>query len=351
MNNCLLIELLQVTLGVRDRLSRVPSFQDWEVLFEEARRHAIIGVLMDGIGRLPTEQLPPKKPILLRWIGMMYLIEKDYHVHLGYAKELTSRFSQSGFECSILKGLSAAMRYPIPSRRQCGDIDLWVNGRRNDIMAYLKSEFNISSIVWHHIVVNAYNDVRIEVHIHPSWLNNPFYNVKLQRWFDNSLLQILRQPVNKLGFQTTPVVFDAVYQIVHVFHHLLEEGIVLRQIVDYYYVLKNLNDEEREDAFLFLMKIGLKKFTAAMMYIQHEVCGASSSLLICEPDPKEGSFLLDEILTSGDLGHQRIGGNLLRSRLKRYLLMMKHYPNEVIWMVPWKIWHKGWRFVKRKYLY
>ena len=55
----LFIELLQVTVGTRDSLSRVPSGIEWQNLYEVGQRH-VESIILYGIERLPENQRPPK---------------------------------------------------------------------------------------------------------------------------------------------------------------------------------------------------------------------------------------------------------------------------------------------------
>lgn len=88
------------------------------------------------------------------------------------------------------------------------------------------------------------------------------------------------------------------------FHHLIKEGLGLRHIVDYYYILNTL------------------------------------------PDVKEGRPLLNEIMRGGSFGHYRIV-NRKRNSAVRMFALLPHFPKEVLWVVPWKLWHKCWRLFNR----
>lgn len=65
----LFFELLQIALGNRIRLSRVPTPEDWIGVYDESERQAVTGILLHGIERLPAEQRP-SQDILLQWIGV-----------------------------------------------------------------------------------------------------------------------------------------------------------------------------------------------------------------------------------------------------------------------------------------
>lgn len=341
----LLFELLQVAVGTRDSLTFRPSVDEWASVLNEAERQAIVSFLTYGLERLPKNQLPPKV-MLLQWIGECHINESTSALHIRCVKELTKKFQDAGFKVCVLKGLSAAYRYPNPSYRQLGDIDLWVNGCRSDVMDWLRKQCNIGQEVWHHVGVKIYDDVPVEVHFHPIWLYNPVHNSRLQRWFSEQERVIFAKPVNVHGFVETNAVFDAVYQLTHCFHHLMEEGLGLRHIVDYYYVLKCLDDEERGLASGVLQSLGMMKFCAAVMWIIKYVMCIPDNELLCEPNEIEGRFVLKEIMAGGNFGHSRQDG-LNRNSSARWRMMVTHYPNEVMWMIPWKLWHKYWRFVNK----
>ena len=353
----LFIELLQVALGTREKLSQVPSEAEWNALYEEAGRQAIVGVLFGGLEKLPAEQLPPM-PVKMQWIGMVQVIEATYKLHCERAVELTRRFRAVGFHSCILKGIGLAQYYPDPTRRQCGDIDFLVIGCRKDVMQYLRNQYKVGLVVWHHIEAEIFDDVATEIHVHPSWLYGPLRNRSLQRFFENELLgsdkgsKHSRVLINdtEFGFSVPSVSFNVVYSLVHTFHHLIEEGIGLRHIVDYFYVLRNLapssfpKGKERCNTQIvsFIESIGLGKFLGAIMWVMEEVCGMARGELLCEPNEKEGKFLMEEIMKGGNFGQYRTD-KLVHNSAARIWALLPHYPNEVLWVVPWKIWHQFWK--------
>lgn len=335
----LFFELLQLSLGTRDHLSRMLNAQEWRLLLKETETQGVTGILADGLEKLVAEQRPPRD-ILLQWIGFTQITESTYALHCKRASKLSKEFAEAGYETCVLKGLSSAIRYPNPSRRHCGDIDIWVilnNGQsREELTQWLKDKCEISGIVWHHIVTKYFDDVAVEVHIHPIWLYNPLNNFRLQRWFYDMSKSSYKSEV-RLDFTCTSAEFDVVYQLVHCFHHLLEEGISLRQVLDYYYVLSQLKDR---NAVSTIKKLGLNRFAGAMMWVLQEVCGMKSEQLICSPNEKEGKFLLNEMFGADSLHCSK---NDKRNNIKRWLKLLRHYPSEVLWMTPWKVWHNCWR--------
>lgn len=340
----LFIELVQVSLGTRNHLSRIPDGSEWGLLFVEAQRQAILGIITEGLERLPQEQFPPKG-LLLRWIGLSQINENIYKLHAERAVALTELFNKSGIKSCVLKGIGLAQFYPTPSRRQCGDIDLWVDGKCKDVLKNLRCEYAVDHIYWHHLDAKIFNDVETEIHYHPCWMYNPFYNNRLQRWFEYE--KDAQMVIDKgLGFAYPTVCFNAIYALVHLYHHLIEEGIGIRHIIDYYYILQALPKRDKSVVKENLNRIGLSRLAMAVMWTLEGVCGMSEEKLICDPDEKEGRFLLDEITRGGNFGHYRKDGRK-RNSATRIFALLPHYPSEVLWVLPWKIWHNGWRVLHR----
>ena len=367
-------------MGTRDGLSRVPSAVEWGAMYDEAERQAIASLLLSGIERLPQEQLPPLD-VKLQWIGDLQMDEATYKLHVQRATELTRRFRSVGFKSCVLKGVGMAQYYPEPSRRLCGDIDLWVGPNvvksekgkvksgafRKSLMAWLRTQCEIGYVTWHHVEAKFFDDVEVEVHFFPIWLYNPIRNWRLQRWFKE--LESAQMVERETGFGYPSVEFNAIYSLVHTFHHLMDEGVGLRHVVDYYYVLRQFfakqsgkaerkvkSEELKVDTLRVIKSIGLMRFTAAMMYVLKEACGMPSEKLLCEPDVEAGRFLLEEIMMAGNFGqfdertvrpeNETFWHRNLR-KFRRQLRFVKYYPGEVFGAPIWKTLHKAWRMVNR----
>lgn len=337
----LFIELLQLSLGTRESLSRAPSIDEWEALYKESHRQAILGIMAGGLPRIPNSFIAPEE-LLVQWLGRKQKTERKYALHCKRAKELTSLFRSFGVRSCVLKGVAVASFYPVPSSRQLGDIDLWVDGNRKDITSRILNEYQVGDIRWHHTDVQIFDDVPTEIHFHATWLFNPWHNRKLQHYLEDAGWRIMSTVSESIGFAIPDASFNAIYSLVHSFHHLLESGIGLRHVVDYFYIVRALRPEDREEIIRMIDTIGLSKFLGAMMWVLQEVCGMSSSELLCAPNEREGQFLLDEVLRGGNFGHHR-HDNRSRNSFARMFALLPHYPSELVWMVPWKVWHWSWR--------
>jgi hypothetical protein len=66
----LLFELIQVALGLRDRLSRTPSEEEWQRLFQMAEEQAVTSFVFPALEILNKCGQKPPVELLLEWIGL-----------------------------------------------------------------------------------------------------------------------------------------------------------------------------------------------------------------------------------------------------------------------------------------
>lgn len=139
--------------------------------------------------------------------------------------------------------------------------------------------------------------------------------------------------------------FNLIFMLHHVYRHLFAEGIGLRQIIDYYYLLMQERTNPT-DIGKTLKELGLLKFARAFMWIMKEVCALPEERMLVSPDAVEGQFVLGEILQSGNFGHTdvRFGINAntrwgrMQRKVRRNFHLMSRYPSEALWHLPFFVW-------------
>ena len=240
---------LNYCLGKKVDMSMVVAKIDWRQLYNFASRQALLGFCFDGIERLTKEfseelkQNPMERDLLMTWMGAAQQIHRQNMKVNAVAGKLYSKFREDGLRCCILKGQGNALMYPNPYSRTPGDIDVWVNASREDISEYAKTHFEIGDDIRFHHLETSFDGVPVELHFFPGIMNNPIYNARLQKWFKrNADLQCsnvvsLPDGIGEIAIPTTA--FNVIYQLTHLYHHFFDEGIGMRQIIDYYYVVNN----------------------------------------------------------------------------------------------------------------
>ena len=199
-----------------------------------------MGVLFDGIKKLPAEHVGMEKELLLQWMAESQMLEKA-NVRLNdTAIQVSEWFRKKGFRTCILKGQGNALMYPNPYSRTPGDIDIWVEGGDKRVISFVRSISPHEKACYHHIEFPSYKGMEVEVHYRPSFLLCFWHNRKLQKYYERVKEEQFSHQVmlGEQGEIAIPTVeFNLIFQLTHIFSHLMNEGIGLRQLLDYYYVL------------------------------------------------------------------------------------------------------------------
>ena len=383
---------------------------DWKELYAIAKKQCLVGVLFDGIKKLPAEHVGMKKELLLQWMAESQMLEKA-NVRLNDAAiQVSEWFRKKGFRTCILKGQGNALMYSNPYSRTPGDIDIWVEGGDKRVISFVRSISPHEKACYHHIEFPSYKGVEIEVHYRPSFLLCFWHNRKLQKYYERVKEEQFshRVMLGEQGEIAIPTVeFNLIFQLTHIYAHLMNEGIGLRQLLDYYFVLCDFykvyqnfsnpsvslskgsstfspspsSSESGDVTALWcseplrykvggpskvtpdcagwdrlgvvqeeLKELGLWKFAGAIMYIMQEVFGMSASRLIIPPNEKYGKFVLNEVLEAGNFGkhdaRNRFGKSKLGHNLQRVyrdIRLVKYFSAEAMSEPFFRVWHFFWR--------
>ena len=238
---------LRYSLGYKGNISRVIAGMDWQELYSFASKQAILGLCFDGIVRLGKkypEELrlnPIERKLLMAWMSKAQQIHRQNMKVNVVAGKLFSMLREDGLRCCILKGQGNALMYPNAYSRNPGDIDVWVNASREQITEYAKKHFKLGDDIRYHHIETSVDGVPVELHFFPCTMNNPIYNARLQKWFKwNADLQcsnVVSLPDGTGEIAIPTAAFNVVYQLTHLYHHFFDEGIGMRQIIDYFLVV------------------------------------------------------------------------------------------------------------------
>ena len=108
----LFYELIQVAIGRRVSLSRVPSAKDWSRLYALAEKQAVAGVCFCGVQRLPEEQracLPDS--LKMHWLALSAQTQARNDLMNRKCVEVQRMIVEKGYRSCIIKGQSNHMSY------------------------------------------------------------------------------------------------------------------------------------------------------------------------------------------------------------------------------------------------
>lgn len=366
-------EFLRFCIGSAKEIPGSLKEVDWKKIYAIAKKQALLGVLFHGIRRLPKE-LAPEQKLLMQWMVMAEMIRKQNIRQFQDSAKVCMNFENKGFANCILKGQGYALLYPDPYMRTPGDIDIYLAGGRKRVMQYINKVCPNQVMRYHHVDFPVMKTA-IEVHFTPSYMFFPIHNSRMQKWFKEVMGEQCNHRVSLPDgygeIHVPQVSFNVIYILSHLHRHIFTEGIGLRQLLDYYFVLlkwhtdlTNLTDSNKSlpqmtqintdlDTLRHELKyLGLWKFAQAVMFVMKEVFGLSEDRMIAPMDEREGRFLLDEIMRGGNFGQydDRMGSKVGESKIHRYFRMnlrnlrfVKHYPTEALSEPLFRTWFTLWK--------
>ena len=381
---------LKYCLGYKGDMSRVMAGMDWQELYSFASKQALLGLCFEGIERLGEEypeelkRNPIGRELLMTWMGKAQQIRRQNMKVNSVAGKLFSMLREDGMRCCVLKGQGNALMYSNPYSRTPGDIDVWIDASRERIMEYAQKKFELGDDIRLQHLETSLDSVPVELHFFPCSMNNPIYHARLQKWFrrnaDLQCSHIVGLPDEAGDIAIPTTAFNVIYQLTHLYHHFFDEGIGMRQIIDYFLVVNDFSKNEivssKITPSLFTLKegstfspspsssgsgdvtalrcseplrykdggpskvspgcagwdrlgyacelkhLGLWKFAGAVMYVLHEALGLPEEKMIAPMDEKRGKLLLAEILNGGNFGRHftKYGHFTQQGMAKKYFL-------------------------------
>ena len=242
---------LKYCLGYKENMSRVIAGMNWHELYSFASKQALLGLCFEGIERLGEEypeelkRNPIGRELLMTWMGKAQQIRRQNIKVNAVAGKLFSMLREDGLRCCVLKGQGNALMYPNPYSRTPGDIDVWIDASRERIMEYAQKKFELEDDIRLQHLETSLDGVPVELHFFPCSMNNPIYHARLQKWFrrnaDLQCSHIVGLPDEAGDIAIPTTAFNVVYQLTHLYHHFFDEGIGMRQIIDYFLVVNDFS--------------------------------------------------------------------------------------------------------------
>ena len=232
-------DFLRFCIGSAKEIPDSLKEADWKELYCIAQKQALLGVLFHGIQRLPKELVPEQK-LLMQWMVMAEMIRKQNIKLFQDSVKVCQNFENKGFANCILKGQGNALLYPDPYMRTPGDIDIYLSGGRRKIMKYVDQVCPNQVMRYHHVDFPVMKTA-IEVHFTPSYMFFPIHNSRMQKWFKEVMGEQCNHraslPDGYGEIHVPQVSFNVIYILSHLYRHIFTEGIGLRQLLDYYFVI------------------------------------------------------------------------------------------------------------------
>jgi len=235
--------------GSKFPVSSSLSAEDWQALEDLANEQGLLGVMLDGVDKLPRELRPEKKAII-QSIGQLVQTEQMYAVQEHAAAEMALLLHQHGIRTYVLKGAVVAECYPRPEHRRSVDMDcfllpeegtedVWDRGN----LVLEEQGFEVRRDFYKNSTV-VLPGLTVENHRYFT----PFRgNDRLKR-LERLLQAMMAEDAGTDRFEGTwlyrpPVMVSALFLIEHAYSHFLHEGLTWRLVLDWQMFLRRHRDE------------------------------------------------------------------------------------------------------------
>lgn len=381
--NQLFFELIRVAIGNQVCLSHTPTADEWGMLYAMAKKQSLVGTCFAGVQKtlssspLKGEYWNMPEVLYLQWMGMAAKIQQRNEIVNRRCVELQDRLKKGGFRSYIMKGQANATLYKnvadsgepidLSMLRQSGDIDIYVEGGLDKVVKYVQETHPTNDINEVEIHYPIFSDTDVEIHYRPFKTRNPITNKRIQQYFDSVAERDFAHRVelpNNVGCIVTPTIeFNMIHQMAHIHKHLFTEGVGMRQLMDYYFVLKRFeagakDNEEFYNTSETVRKViedqSMSRFASALMWVLHQVFELGMINMPWVPNEKDGKILLDEVMLSGNFGKQdERMKNLFDSKWNSFWMVhfktIRFYRFDKwawFWSPLWRIYTYGWRLRK-----
>lgn len=299
--------LLQLALGTFKGLNHSYTKNEWHEVLVMAEQQSLLGICFAGIEKLSKDQLPDKT-ILLYWIGHSEYIKRQNKLLNYQCAEVEKILIKQELSSCILKGQGVGALYgELAPYRSPGDIDLWVNGTCTQVLDYVNEISPNREFDGKHTHLNIFPNTSVEVHWWPSVSSNPVLSRKLKSFYRVQVSTQCNHEITLYSGQTitaTDAYFNSIHILLHIFGHFLYEGVILKQLMDYYFVCTHEDVQKRKEEIVTYYKdFGLYDFSRSVMWILQEAFGMDDKYLLVEPDAKGGRKMLEEIMRWGNINH------------------------------------------------
>lgn len=273
-----LFQLLRIGLQTRtpvdEDLSALQRFKrdDWESLFEIAKHQSVAAIVYDGVESIISIlgkgffDLCGDISFWDSFLDSWKEYSREYYVagnmkQLAVIADIQERWAQCGIKMMLMKGMAMGYYYPVPKYRCPGDIDCYLfddYARGNEIAKTFASKVDER---WYKHSQIKYADELIENHRFFVHTREGRSSKALERILVNTLDTKDFDTLPGTGALLPPPMFNALFLTYHALTHFLEEGLRLKQLLDWAMFLdKNADEIDWSEFYSICEKYHMRRF-------------------------------------------------------------------------------------------
>ncbi len=219
---------------------------DWKQIFYLSDIQTVSSLVLDGIGMLPHSILQISFDKKMMLFAKMQRMEQINTLHRCVIVKIDKALKAEGIQAVFMKGQTVALRYPNPLHRTPGDIDFVVSLKDFDrTMAVMEKIGKVDhGLVHEHHGMAWVDGVTIEPHYKVHNYQRPSTDQAMQEMF-SSVFPSKLSYADIDGYEVpvfSPTI-ESVFLTSHMVNHVYEEGLGLRQVIDYAMFLHHCADK------------------------------------------------------------------------------------------------------------
>ena len=274
-------------------------------ILKEAEKQAVTALVLDAMDKRGVK-LPEE--VVVDYLLYSLQVEQDNKQLNAAVWALDSLLAKNGINYAIVKGQAVGSLYPNPLLRQSGDIDFYCDRenfeKAKDVLQQSWCvEFDVANSD-HHLHFD-YKEVTFEMHYALESLYNNQKNKYWKKLIDRDKGCEVVAGGNSI--KTLSPMVHTLYVFLHLYHHLMELGIGLKQFCDLAMMLHTYkSDVFQETLRHHLKELGMEKaFRACGSILVYQLGLPSEEFLypLTGRDIHYGKRILDVVLYRGNMGH------------------------------------------------
>ena len=249
-----LLKLLRIALGVEPDLS-LPENVSWAEVYDLANSQGVSAIVLDGInmsvesqneGICSSFELPKNESLRYEWLGRTLSVEKRNINQFQVIKRLSDILATKQYPFLLMKGFACSKYYPIPSHRECGDVDIFLGKNyKNSNLLLSNSGIDVDEYYYRHSASHV-NGIMIENHRVLCDTRGPketkeferqLWNLGEKSLFDSNDSILFGEKIR--GLRLPSADFNALFLPWHVSAHFAFEKVTLRHVLDWALFLMN----------------------------------------------------------------------------------------------------------------
>lgn len=317
--------LWRIKVSLPDKLDA----DETQAILDLAEKQSLSGLIMDALMRnnlvIPQERVFDS-------LGFVQLIKRsNWCVNMGVVA-MHKLLTTENVDYAVVKGQAVASYYPDEFIRQSGDIDFYCNEHDfSKAMAAFRKEWGVAPKI-HGSEKHAdfrYNGNIYEGHFVLTNLHSKRRNDYLQALIDSDNGATIAIDGNDI--KTLSPTIHTLYIFLHLFYHLIELGVGLRQFCDWavmlHYCKQEINHEQLREHLKVLEMENAYKACGCILVDYLGVTEEELGYYLSEKDRLYGSRILDVVLYRGNMGHyNKIGGfSGWKHKLEAACIKLSHY--------------------------